>query len=248
MTQNMPKNELESMGKMARQWVIDGFSVEVVGKIFEDFIDNCEPVTYKFEEDQQENIRNFPNAFVESIPEDSDWVLSLYKKILNREIDIHDDGYKYWMQQIERKTPRKNIEDYFRKVAKDHNDKHFPVKLEDIVDKDDEGKRILYIMPGSEKDVFMSTSLFKSIKEKYPDYNLYVATKPENFCLLWANDFIHKTIPYSESFDSILSLEGIGKSKEYFTMVFAPYLTTQKFSNYIHNMKDLIDKDSLCTF
>ena len=62
------------------------------------------------------------------------------------------------MQQIERKTPRKNIEDYFRKVAKDHNDKHFPVKLEDIVDKDDEGKRILYIMPGSDKDVFMSTS------------------------------------------------------------------------------------------
>ena len=35
----MPKQELEAMGKMARQWVIDGFSVEVVGKIFEDFID-----------------------------------------------------------------------------------------------------------------------------------------------------------------------------------------------------------------
>ena len=97
------------------------------------------------------------------------------------------------------------------------------------------------------KDVFMSTSLFKSIKEKYPKYNLYVATKPENFSLLWANEFVHKTIPYSESFDNALTLEGIGESKEYFTMVFTPYLTTQKFSNYIHNMIDSIDTKSLFT-
>ena len=245
---NMPKNELESMGKMARQWVIDGFSVEVVGKIFEDFIDNCEPVTYDFEGTKEEIVKNYPDAYIDSIPNDSEWILSLYEKVLNRKVDIHDDGYKYWMQQISNKVGRKSIEDYFRKVAKDHNEKHFPVKLEDIVDKDDEGKRILYIMPGSSKDVFMSTSLFKSIKEKYPKYNLYVATKPENFSLLWANEFVHKTIPYSESFDNALTLEGIGESKEYFTMVFTPYLTTQKFSNYIHNMKDSIDTKSLCTF
>ena len=245
---NMPKNELESMGKMARQWVIDGFSVEVVGKIFEDFIDNCDPVTYDFEETKEEVVKNYPDAYLNSIPNDSEWILSLYEKVLNRKVDIHDDGYKYWMQQISNKVGRKSIEDYFRKVAKDHNEKHFPVKLEDIVDKDDEGKRILYVMPGSSKDVFMSTSLFKSIKEKYPNYNLYVATKPENFSLLWANEFVHKTIPYSESFDNALALEGIGESKEYFTMVFTPYLTTQKFSNYIHNMKDSIDTKSLCTF
>ena len=77
---------------------------------------------------------------------------------------------------------------------------------------------------------------------------MYVAPKPENFSLLWANEFVHKTIPYSESFDNALTLEGIGESKEYFTMVFTPYLTTQKFSNYIHNMKDSIDTKSLCTF
>ena len=57
-----------------------------------------------------------------------------------------------------------------------------------------------------------------------------------------------RKVPYSESFDNALTLEGIGESKEYFTMVFTPYLTTQKFSNYIHNMKDSIDTKSLCTF
>mgnify|MGYP003149094568 FL=1 len=244
----MPKNQLEFMGKMARQWVIDGFSVEVIGKIFEDFIDNAPAATYNFEETKEEQKRNYPDAYVENIADDSEWILALYKKILNTDNNIHDDGYKYWMQQISNKVDRKSIEDYFRKVAKEHNDKHFPVKIEDIVDKDDEGKRLLFVMPGSSKDVFLSTSLFKSIKNKYKDHNLYVSTKPENFALLNGNDYVHKVIPYSESFDNVLSLEGAGESKEYFSIVFAPYLTTQKFSNYIHNMNDVIDKDYLCTF
>ena len=244
----MPKDELKAMGKMARQWVIDGFSVEVIGKIFEDFIDNAPAATYNFEETKEEQKRNYPDAYVENIADDSEWILALYKKILKTDNNIHDDGYKYWMQQISNKVDRKSIEDYFRKVAKEHNDKHFPVKIEDIVDKDDEGKRLLFVMPGSSKDVFLSTSLFKSIKDKYKGHNLYVSTKPENFALLNGNDYVHKVIPYSESFDNVLSLEGAGESKEYFSIVFAPYLTTQKFSNYIHNMKDRIDKDYLCTF
>jgi len=244
----MPKDELKAMGKMARQWVIDGFSVEVIGKMFEDFIDNAPAATYNFEETKEEQKRNYPDAYVENIADDSEWILALYKKILKTDNNIHDDGYKYWMQQISNKVDRKSIEDYFRKVAKEHNDKHFPVKIEDIVDKDDEGKRLLFVMPGSSKDVFLSTSLFKSIKDKYKGHNLYVSTKPENFALLNGNDYVHKVIPYSESFDNVLSLEGAGESKEYFSIVFAPYLTTQKFSNYIHNMNDVIDKDYLCTF
>ena len=244
----MPKEEVAAMGKMARQWVIDGFSVEVIGKIFEDYIDNAAFSEYDFEGEKTEQKRNYPDVFVENIADDSEWVLTLYKKILNTDNNIHDDGYKYWMQQIANKTPRKNIEDYFRKVAKEHNDKHFPVKLEDVIDKDDKGKRILFIMPGSSKDVFMSTSLFKSIKDKYPNKNLYVSTKPENFNLLYGNDHVHKVIPYNESFDHVLGLEGAGDSEGHFSMVFAPYLTTQRHSNYIHNMEDNIDKDYLCTF
>ena len=38
------------MGKMARQWVIDGFSVEVIGKIFEDYIDNAAFTEYDLKE------------------------------------------------------------------------------------------------------------------------------------------------------------------------------------------------------
>ena len=51
--------------------------------------------------------------------------------------------------------------------------------MEDLLDKDDKGKRIAYVMPESAVDVFLSTALLKSIKLKYPEYNLYFVTKPE---------------------------------------------------------------------
>ena len=100
----------------------------------------------------------------------------------------------------------------------------------------------------SEVDVFLSTSVFKSIKNKYPDYNLYVATKPENFPIVLGNQHVHSVIPYNSQFDNALYLEGIGDSGGLFEIAFTPHLSTQKLSNYIHNNKDLVSKEYLCTF
>lgn len=152
------------------------------------------------------------------------------------------------MNALSNKVPRAQVENYFRKVAKDHNDKFFPAKIEDSLDKDDQGKRIVYVMPDSAVDVFLSTSLFKSIKDKYPDYNLYVATKPEYFKILYGNEYIHKVINYSNQFDNTLFLEGAGNHNGLFEIAFTPHLVTQKLSNYIHNGKDKINKKALCTF
>ena len=103
-------------------------------------------------------------------------------------------------------------------------------------------------MPDSQVDVFLSTALFKSIKIKYPEYNLYVATKPENFSILLANENVHATIPYTPQFDNPLYLEGVNDEGGYFEIAFTPHLTTQRISNYIHNDKDIINKQDLCTF
>ncbi len=245
----MLKSEKRKIEKTSRQWAVDNFSVEVIGRKFEDFIDSLEPTNYDFEEEKPENQkRNFPDAYIPHIESDSEWILSLYKNILNTDNHVNDDGYKNWMNSLSSNIPRSQIEEYFRKVAKDHNAKFFPVKIEDLLDKDDEGKRILYVMPDSGVDVFISTSLFKSINHKYPNYNLYVSTKPEHYHILDGNEYVHKAIPYNPQFDNSLALEGIGKNKGLFEIVFTPYLTSQRLSNYIHNGKDVIDTQSLCTF
>ena len=64
-------------------------------------------------------------------------------------------------------NPKTSIEDYFRKVARDHNQKFFPSKIEDFLDKEDKGKRMAYVMPESAVDVFLSTSLLWALILKY---------------------------------------------------------------------------------
>jgi len=246
---NMPPEEVKEMGKQARTWAYDNFSVESIGKKFEDFIDNTPSKNYDFKnEDPEKQKRNFPNAIIPDVENDSEWVMSLYKLILNIENHVNDEGYKTWMNSLSNKIPRSQVEDYFRKVAREHNEKYFPVKIKDYLDEDDEGKRLVYVIPESEVDVFLSTSIFKSIKNKYPDYNLYVATKPENFPIVLGNQYVHSVIPYSSQFDNALYLEGIGDSGGLFEIAFTPHLSTQKLSNYIHNDKDLVSKEYLCTF
>ena len=246
---NMTSEERRKQGEFSRQWALDNFSVEVVGKKFEEFIDSTDCTGYDFKEDSAASQkRNFPEALIPNIENDSEWVLELYKRILNTENHVNDEGYKNWMNALINKVPRQQVEGYFRKVAKDHNDKYFPTKIEDFLDKDDQGKRIVYVMPDSAVDVFLSTSLFKSIKDKYPDYNLYVATKPEYFKILDGNKYVHKVIKYSNQFDNTLFLEGVADHQGLFEIAFTPHLVTQKLSNYIHNGKDKINTKSLCIF
>ena len=247
---NMSSEESREQGRIARQWAIDNFSVEVIGKKFEEFIDNTECTNYNFEDDEDKSTtkKNNPNAFIPPIENDSEWILALYRDILVTENHVNDDGYKTWMESLANKVPREQVEDYFRKVARDHNAKYFPEKIEDHLDKDDEGKRIVYVMPESSVDVFLSTSLLKSLNKKYPDYNLYFATKPQYFHILQGNPYIHKTIPYNTQFDSALYLEGVGDQKGFFEIAFTPHITTQRVNNYVHNCKDLIDNKRLCTF
>jgi len=246
----MSVTQRRERGGIARQWALDNFSVEVIGKFFEDFIDNAEPLDYDFEkaESSEGKEKNFPNVIIPHVESDSEWILTLYKEILATDTHVNDDGYKSWMKQLEHKVPRTQIEDYFRKVARDHNEKYFPVKMEDLLDKDDKGKRIAYVMPESAVDVFLSTALLKSIKLKYPEYNLYFVTKPEYNHILDGNEYVHKVIPYNTQFDNTIYLEGFSSHEGSFEIAFTPHLTTQRVNNYVHNVKDKIDTKALCTF
>ena len=144
------------------------------------------------------------------------------------------------MQKIEQKVPKDQIENYFRQVANEEISKSKPIHFEDLLDKNDAGKRILIVIPESIGDVFMITSLFESLKDTYPDYNLYVSTKQEYFDILINNKYIHKVIPYAPQMDNLLWLEGAGDHKGFFEIAFLPHIGTQRVLNYLHNGKDII--------
>jgi glycosyltransferase involved in cell wall biosynthesis len=237
---NMKPKERKKLGKKAREWTVKNFSVTSVGKFIEEYLDSLPDHSYNFEEVKKQ-LKN-PDAQIPNIEDDSKWILTMYHEILKmKQVNEEDDGYKYWMSAIAKGMSRQEIENYFRDVAKNDNKKITKdVSFEDQLDKDDKGKRLLYVMPESIGDVFMSTSLFRSIKELYPEFNLYVATKPENFDILQGNKEVHKVIPWMSEMENQLWLEGHGKHKGYFEIAFLPFVNTQRILTYLHNGKDKI--------
>jgi glycosyltransferase involved in cell wall biosynthesis len=242
---NLDKAKKEAKGKDARQWVLDNFSSESVGKKFEDFLDSCKKVNYDFS--LQKQGRKNPNAEVKQISDNSEWLINLYKDILDMRVDQNDEGHKHWMTQLSRGITRETIVDFFRKTAQEEINKNKTINFEDLLDKSDQGKRILYVMPESIGDVYMSTALFKNIKNLYPDHNLYVATKTQYHQILDGNPYVHKVIPFIEQMNNLLWLEGHGEHNGYFKVAYLPHIGTQKIFDYQHNGKDKIQFD-LCTY
>lgn len=135
---------------------------------------------------------------------------------------------------------RKQVYDYFVKVAREENNKNNRVEFSSLFDGKGDIKALL-VAPESIGDVFMITSLFKSIKDLYPNSDLYVATKPQFFQLLEGNEYIYKIIPYSPEMENELQMTGAGEHKGFVDVLYLPTLPTQRQLNYISKSKIALD-------
>lgn len=95
-------------------------------------------------------------------------------------------------------------------------------------------------MPESAGDVFLCTSLLKSLRETYPEYKIFFATKEPYFSILKENEFIDHVIKYSQEMDNVLFMEGVDKHPGYFDICLSPYFPTQRIMSYSHNGQDRI--------
>lgn len=234
----MPASKRKDMGKTARQFVLDNLSAQVIGKKLEEIIDNAPSVEWNYNSEFQQRNPNYNPPEIES---DTDWLINIYKNILLMTVDANDDGVKGWLDQIKNGRTRDQVLEYFKKVAIKENNENAKVEFSDLLDKDDKGKRILFVMPQSAGDVFMSTSLLPSIKKLYPDYNIYFATKQEYFDILDFNPFIHKKLVFNSFMENLLTMEGHANGDGYFDVAYLPYIGTQKIFDYQHNGKDVIE-------
>tara|TARA_Y100001938_G_scaffold81289_1_gene112028 strand:- start:615 stop:2615 length:2001 start_codon:yes stop_codon:yes gene_type:complete len=263
---NMRQEERVKMGEQAREWVKEHFATEVVGKQIEEFIDSAPSM--KMEAYDKKTKYN-AEAEIDEELEDGPWLISMYKLILGTKVDENDSGYKYWMQEIGKGIKREDIQKYFREVArKEGNYGGAPGQttatggeshdLSDVIDDEHKDcKRICFCIPESVGDVYMCTSLFKSIKEQYPDYKLYVATHAHFKCIIDGNPYVDKVIEWVPQMENIHYLEGWGNRhpqhaksyngmsnhKGWFDVALLPYIHTQRLSNYTHNGLDKIAFD-----
>ena len=231
---NMSAEDKASQGEKSRKWVIDNFSVEVVGAKIEEIIDAMPYL------DEDEDIKNIYYNEMYKMPEglsNNDFVTDIYKNILNEDVDKNHKGSQVWESKLMYgQVDQNSLYHHFINVAKRENLKK-PIAFEDMLDKDDKGKRIAIIMPQSATDLILINSLMKSLQKKHKGCNIYVFTKPEYFEHIEDNPFVFKCLQYSNVLDNPLSLEGFGIHEGFFEAAYYPDATTQKVPCYIHNGK-----------
>lgn len=84
-----------------------------------------------------------------------------------------------------------------------------------------EKKKLIYTMPMSAGDVYISTGVVSELKKKHPDHLVYFATRPEYSDILKGNPDIDAVIGWEQWMTSVPLLE------EVFDLVFTPNLSIQ---------------------
>jgi glycosyltransferase involved in cell wall biosynthesis len=240
---DMSKDKRNGLGKLSRQWALDNYAIQVNGKKIEDFIDTCDIVDDSVFEFKKTEINFDPNAIIDHIEDNRLWIKSLYSKILGREVTDEDEGLHHWEKQISNKMPRQQIVDYFRSVALQEIQKNSKTSLEDMFKDGDGFIKVLLVQPESLGDVFLITSLFESLRNRYSNntHKIYIATKPEYRDIIEGNPYIDKWVPYHPAMDSLITMEGVGNQKAICDIVYNPYFGTQRLLDYMHNSIDKID-------
>jgi glycosyltransferase involved in cell wall biosynthesis len=220
------------LGKAARQFVIDNYSIEVVGKFFENLFDSFPNVDYVFEDKKLKC-----DPFYEPDPnlQDKEWVESLYDNILTKQDPA---GVIHWIQRLKSDLNRSDVLNYFRKIALSDNQKSFLDEMLSSLKENNNSKKIAFVQPNGVEEIIIATSLVTSIKKLYPDYDIYFFTKNEYFDLINSHPDVKKVLNYFNKMDDPLFFEGKGSNNKYFDIVFAPYLSIN--NNYFRNAEDII--------
>lgn len=220
------------LGKAARQFVIDNYSIEVVGKFFENLFDSFPHVDYVFE---NKKLKCDPFYDPDVNLQDKEWVESLYCNILTKKDPA---GVIHWMQRLKSDLKRSDVLNYFRKVALSENQNSFLDEMLSSLKENKDSKKIAFIQPNGVEEIIIATSLVTSIKKSYPDYDIYFFTRNEYFDLINSHPDVKKVLNYFNKMDDPLFFEGKGSNNKYFDIVFAPYLSIN--NNYFRNAEDII--------
>jgi len=238
---SMPIKDREVIGKKARDFVIDFCSIESVCSKFEKLIDGMSPTEWDFDFSY---VNKDPTYMPPEIKDDREWIINLYNNILKSDAEKEDpNGISHWQHRLNTDLNRQQVYDYFVKTAQKENSENNKIPFEDLLSKDDEGKRILFVLPEGEIDIFNSTSLLKYIKDNYPDHNIYYATKREYSDLILGNPYVFRVLPYDPAMDNFAWAEGQGAYKGFFEFALMPNTNTNKTINYIHGNKHKIEYD-----
>lgn len=106
-----------------------------------------------------------------------------------------------------------------------------------------DNKKLLLVVPESAGDIFLVTSILRSIKNSYEEYDIYFACKPQYKDIVKNNPYIKKTIDYLPIMDNQILMEGTGDWMGLFDISIMATVLTQRMINYLNNGQTRIALD-----
>lgn len=225
------RNKLQ---KKSRQYVIENYDVNVIVDKLEKIFDEMPSVEYDFKF-QSPTAR--PEYSPPPIEDNSEWLVDIYKNILQMDVDPkYDQGHKYWINELSKGATRDSILHYFKQTALQQNQKNSKKEMDisELFDSTD-NKRALFVLQGKAGDIFNATSLLPSFHENYKDYDVYFCCDPKYFPILRCNPHIYKELPYNEIFQNEILFIGSDKKDKIVDYYSNLNVSTDKTINYISN-------------
>ena len=223
----MSEQEKLLIGEASRDWAVKTFSVDSIGKQWEDLFDSMPPKNWSsIKLDYKPKNTTYP---MPTMTDNELFVRALYNNILLVEPD--PDGMKNWLDSLANGMKREQIYQYFISRAYDDNNKNAkPIDFGEVFEKNGR-KRILYVMKESGGDLFIATATFKGLIDLYPDADLYVACDPKFNDILAGNRYVKKILPFQPFMESELHMI------QYVDYYYYPALPTQKMLAYLSKDK-----------
>ena len=207
----MKPDKRKEQGLKSRNYVIENYSSEAIGKKLESIIDEMPIISWDFDFSfKKRNPRHEPK----DTEDNSLWVIDLYKNILLRDVDENDDGLKHWIERLSKDMNRQQVLEYFKSVAVKENNENNKIDFKDLFD-DNNKERALLVCAGDLNTIFISTSLFESFNKNYPDVDLYFACHDQFKSVLNGNPYVKKVLPYNQAMENELNMIGSGNNKGY---------------------------------
>jgi ADP-heptose:LPS heptosyltransferase len=123
-----------------------------------------------------------------------------------------------------------------------NNKKDFSIKIFDQTRDSRLNNRstLLLVLPSSAGDIFLVTSLLKSVKEElYPEFDIYFACSPAFKQILEDNPYIYKVIDFHPEMLHFFRMEGQGEWPGIFDIsINIGILTQSAITNYTRNGRD----------
>lgn len=238
---DMSVEERKTIGQKGREWALKTFDISQIGPVFEKWLDERKKINWDYKY-PPEPLKN-PDATIYPIENEVEYILTLYKNILNMaDKKESDEDVAGWVKNIKAGQKREDIEKYFRQVAWQKNEEinkqlnNTNKDFGDLLIKNGK-KQLLIVCKESWGDCLYSIGLFKSFRQKYPreEWNIYLGTDRQYFEIFDGQEDIDRLLEFQSFFDSEVACTGTGTSPGYFDAYCHLTVATQKHLNYLTN-------------